>query len=67
MNEKDSLYVIWTEHNHFIAKIVGYTDDFVTLGMVYKLILSSMIPVPVSEVLVIKREDIFVLCKIGDE
>ena len=59
------LYLLWSPQGHYIAQIDGATPETVTLRTVYKLILSSMIPVRCIDVLVLKREEIFILYKIG--
>lgn len=61
----EDLFLVWTPEGHYIAKIDEATTETITLRAVYKLILSSMIPNKCSDVLVLKREDIFVLYKIG--
>ena len=63
--KENDLYLIWTKMGHYICKIDGATPETVTLRTVYKLILSSMIPVRCIDVLVLKREEIFILYKIG--
>lgn len=69
MNEKEieKFYVCATLDGWYITKIGGSTETTVTLYTVYRLITGSFIPVPVSEVLVVPREDLFVLYELNGE
>jgi hypothetical protein len=63
----EDIFLVWTKLGHFLAHIDGATDETITLRSIYKLILASMIPVKCTDVLVLKREEIFVLYKIGSD
>ena len=63
----DEFFVVWTPLGYYIAQFDSRTKDTIALHAVYKLVTGSMIPVRCCDVMIMKREDVFLLFQIkGD-